>query len=89
MFSIIRRIFGLIRRELKLYRILIRDSRTPRTSRLLLAAAIAYAFSPLDLLPNVIPIIGFIDDLIIIPILVCLALRNIPKPLVLESRTRI
>lgn len=89
MFSIIRRIFGLIRRELKLYRILIKDSRTPRTSRLLLAAALAYAFSPLDLLPNVIPIIGFIDDLIIIPILVCLALRNIPKTLVLESRTRL
>ena len=89
MFSIIRRILGLIRRELKLYRILIKDSRTPRTSRLLLAAALAYAFSPLDLLPNVIPIIGFIDDLIIIPILVYLALRNIPKPLVLEGRTRI
>ena len=89
MFSIIRRILGLIRRELKLYRILIKDSRTPRTSRLLLAAALAYAFSPLDLLPNVIPIIGFIDDLIIIPILVCLDLRNIPKTLVLESRTRL
>ena len=65
MFSTVRRVFGLIRRELKLYRILMKDSRTPRTARMFLAGAVAYAFTPLDLLPNLIPVIGFVDDLII------------------------
>jgi uncharacterized membrane protein YkvA (DUF1232 family) len=54
-----------------------------------LAGAVAYAFTPLDLLPNLIPIIGFVDDLIIIPILVYFALRNIPKPLISEGRARL
>ena len=89
MFSTVRRVFGLIRRELKLYRILMKDSRTPRTARMFLAGAVAYAFTPLDLLPNLIPVIGFVDDLIIIPILVYFALRNIPKPLISEGRTRL
>ena len=89
MFSTVRRVFGLIRRELKLYRILMKDSRTPRTARMFLAGAVAYAFTPLDLLPNLIPVIGFVDDLIIIPILVYFALRNIPKPLIAEGRTRL
>ena len=89
MFSTVRRVFGLIRRELKLYRILMKDSRTPRIARMFLAGAVAYAFTPLDLLPNLIPVIGFVDDLIIIPILVYFALRNIPKPLIAEGRTRL
>ncbi|MDP7578458.1 MAG: DUF1232 domain-containing protein [SAR202 cluster bacterium] len=89
MVSTVRRVFGLIRRELKLYRILMKDSRTPRTARMFLAGAVAYAFTPLDLLPNLIPIIGFVDDLIIIPILVYFALRNIPKPLISEGRARL
>ena len=89
MVSTVRRVFGLIRRELKLYRILMKDSRTPRIARMFLAGAVAYAFTPLDLLPNLIPVIGFVDDLIIIPILVYFALRNIPKPLIAEGRTRL
>ncbi len=89
MVSTVRRVFGLIRRELKLYRILMKDSRTPRTARMFLAGAVAYAFTPLDLLPNLIPVIGFVDDLIIIPILVYFALRNIPKPLISEGRARL
>lgn len=89
MFRIVRKVFGWIQRELRLYRLLMKDSRTPRVARWFLAAAVAYALTPFDLLPNLIPIIGFVDDLIIVPVLVCLAFRNIPKTLVLESRARL
>ena len=82
-------VFGLIRRELRLCRLLMKDPRTPKLSRFLLGAAMAYAVTPLDLLPNIIPIIGFVDDLIIVPALVVLAFRYMPKSLVTEGRTRV
>ena len=82
-------VFGLIQRELRLCRLLMKDSRTPKGSRLLLGAAIVYAITPFDLLPNFIPVIGLVDDLIIIPTLVYLAFRHMPKSLVAEGRARV
>ena len=74
--------------ELKVYRLILSDSRTPRVAKVLLAVAIFYAVSPLDLIPDVIPVIGFLDDLLIIPGLVLLALKLTPKDIVEECRIK-
>ena len=65
-----------------------RDPRTPLAAKLLAAALAAYAFSPIDLIPDVIPILGLLDDLLIIPLGILLALRLIPPALMQDFRDR-
>ena len=72
------------RTELATYKAVMQDPRCPRVARWLLAGAFAYAISPIDLIPDFIPILGHLDDLIILPLLVWLALRLIPKALIDE-----
>ncbi len=61
-----------------------RDPRTPWYAKALAAAVAAYAFSPIDLIPDFIPVLGYLDDLIIVPLGISLAIRLVPKE-VLES----
>ena len=65
-----------------------RDPRTPVTAKVLAGLVAAYAFSPIDLIPDVIPVLGLLDDLIIVPIGIWVALRLIPRPLLEEYRVR-
>ena len=65
-----------------------RDGRTPKVAKVFLALAIFYAVSPIDLIPVIIPIIGFLDDIIIVPGLIILALRFVPKDVVADCRLR-
>jgi len=74
------------RHEFAVYRLVMRHPRTPRASRLLLGAALAYALSPVDLIPDFIPVIGHLDDLLVVPLLVWLALRLIPRDVIDECR---
>ena len=74
------------RHEIAVYRLVMRHPRTPRASRLLLGAAIAYALSPVDLIPDFIPVVGHLDDLLIVPLLVWLAFRLIPRDVIDECR---
>ena len=46
----------------------------------------AYALSPIDLIPDFIPVIGFLDDVLLLPLLVALAIRMIPEPVMAECR---
>lgn len=57
-------------------------------AKLLAGAVAAYAFSPIDLIPDFIPVLGLLDDLLIVPAGVWLALRLIPAPLMVEFRAR-
>ena len=61
------------------YRNLAADPRTPRISRWLLGAAVGYVLMPFDLIPDWIPLLGHLDDLVIVPLLLYLALRQIPE----------
>jgi uncharacterized membrane protein YkvA (DUF1232 family) len=63
-----------------------RDHRTPWYARLFAACVVAYAFSPLDLIPDFIPVLGYLDDLILIPLGIALALKMIPPQVMADSR---
>ena len=65
-----------------------RDPRTPWLARGMLLLVAAYAISPLDLIPDFIPVFGYLDDLIIVPAGIGLALRLIPAEVMLEARER-
>ena len=58
-----------------------RDGRTPWHAKAVAAAVAAYALSPIDLIPDFIPIIGYLDDLVIVPLGILLAVRLIPSEL--------
>lgn len=63
-----------------------RDPRTPWHARLFAACVVGYAFSPIDLIPDVIPVLGYLDDLVLVPLGVSIALRMIPPPVLAECR---
>jgi uncharacterized membrane protein YkvA (DUF1232 family) len=63
-----------------------RDPRTPWVARLFSALVVAYAFSPIDLIPDPIPVLGYLDDLILIPLGIYLAVRMIPPEVLEECR---
>lgn len=65
-----------------------RDPRVPWHARLFAAAVVAYAFSPLDLIPDPIPVLGYLDDLILVPLGIRLALAMIPAQVMAESREK-
>ncbi|MCK5829126.1 MAG: DUF1232 domain-containing protein [Methylococcales bacterium] len=63
------------------------DNRTPLLAKIVIGLVIAYALSPIDLIPDFIPVIGFLDDLILLPIGIWLAIRLIPLDLWQEYQT--
>lgn len=77
-----------IRREMKVYQLVLKDPRVPWPSKWLLGLAMGYLLSPIDLIPDFIPILGHVDDLIIVPVLLTLALKFIPKEVVDECRAK-
>ena len=77
------------KRELAYYRALLMHPQTPKLSRWLLAAAIAYFLSPIDLIPDAIPLLGQLDDLLIVPGLIYAALAFIPAHVKKECRHQV
>ncbi len=65
-----------------------RDPRVPWYARLFAACVVGYAFSPIDLIPDPIPILGYLDDLVLIPLGIKLALLMIPAEVMAESREK-
>lgn len=65
-----------------------RDSRTPLLVKCIALFAAAYAFSPIDLIPDFIPVLGLLDDLVILPLAIGFALKRIPAWLIAELRER-
>ena len=65
-----------------------RDPRTPWYARIWAALVIAYAVSPIDLIPDFVPLLGYLDDLLLIPAGVALAIRMIPVTVMQEAREK-
>ena len=63
-----------------------RDPRVPWYARVFAALVVGYAFSPIDLIPDVIPVLGYLDDLLIVPLGITLAIRMIPPHVLAECR---
>jgi uncharacterized membrane protein YkvA (DUF1232 family) len=65
-----------------------KDPRTPWYAKALAAVVVGYAFSPLDLIPDAIPVLGYLDDLILVPLGVAVALKMIPPAVMTECRVQ-
>jgi uncharacterized membrane protein YkvA (DUF1232 family) len=65
-----------------------RDPRTPLYARLFVALVVGYALSPIDLIPDPIPVLGHLDDLVLVPLGIALAVRMIPPEVLAECRER-
>jgi uncharacterized membrane protein YkvA (DUF1232 family) len=72
--------------EFSVYRAAIRHPETPRMARWLMLAGVAYALSPIDLIPDFIPGIGYLDDVVIVPLLMYLGWRLVPERVKRECR---
>ncbi|GBD39948.1 hypothetical protein HRbin37_02234 [bacterium HR37] len=73
-----------LRKNVGFLRALYKDHRIPRISRWLLWLAMAYLVLPFDLIPDFIPVLGHIDDVVVVPLLIGLALVMVPKEVYLE-----
>lgn len=82
-------IAGTVKKELAVYRLVSKHPQTPILAKILLALAIGYLLLPFDLIPDFIPVLGQLDDLVIIPLLIYLALLVTPKSVVSNCREAI
>jgi uncharacterized membrane protein YkvA (DUF1232 family) len=65
-----------------------KDPRAPWYARLFAACVVGYAFSPIDLVPDPIPVLGYLDDLVLVPLGIALALKMIPPEVMAECREK-
>ena len=66
----------------------VRDPRTPWYAKLLVAGIVVYACSPIDLIPDFVPVLGYLDDLVLLPLGIAWVLRFIPPAVLVECRAR-
>lgn len=86
MFARLKTWAGALKRDVIALWIAARERRTPWLAKATAAVVAAYALSPIDLIPDFIPILGLLDDLILVPLGIAMALRLIPPPLMAEFR---
>jgi uncharacterized membrane protein YkvA (DUF1232 family) len=65
-----------------------KDKRTPIVAKVVSVVVVAYALSPIDLIPDFIPVLGYLDDLIILPLGIYLALKLIPDEVIYDSKAK-
>ena len=78
-----------LKQEFEVYRLVLKHPQTPWVAKVFLGLAIGYLLLPFDLIPDFIPVLGQLDDLIIIPILVYVALLFIPKVVIQSCREQV
>jgi uncharacterized membrane protein YkvA (DUF1232 family) len=78
-----------LKRELRVYRLVLEDKRTPHLAKILLGLAVGYTLLPFDLIPDFIPVIGHLDDVLIVPALVIAGLRLVPLEVVAACRAQV
>lgn len=78
-----------IKKQISLYKLLMKDHRTPFMPKILLALAIGYILLPFDIIPDFIPVLGQLDDIIIVSLLIYIAMKLIPKELIEEYKLQL
>ncbi|MDD1371092.1 YkvA family protein, partial [Bacillus sp. MHSD17] len=78
-----------LKKQLLVLYLAYRDERVPWYAKLFTMLVVAYAFSPIDLIPDFIPILGYLDDLILVPLGVYLALKLIPKEVLEDCKRKV
>ncbi|MGE3073912.1 MAG: YkvA family protein [Dehalococcoidia bacterium] len=77
-----------VKREVHVLVLAARDERTPWYAKLMAVSVAAYALSPIDLIPDVIPVLGYLDDLLLVPAGMVLTLRLVPPKVIADARER-
>jgi uncharacterized membrane protein YkvA (DUF1232 family) len=78
----------LLKQDLLMLWFATKNSKTPWTPKLICIFIVTYALSPIDLILDFIPILGYVDDLILLPMLIWIAIRLIPNKIIRESRVK-
>jgi uncharacterized membrane protein YkvA (DUF1232 family) len=86
MLSQLKTVAAQLKQEFEVYRLVLKHPETPMVAKFFLGLAIGYVLMPFDLIPDFIPLIGQLDDIVIVPLLVYIAIKIIPDGLVSECR---
>ena len=78
-----------LRSEAQVLMLAYKDKRTPVSAKILVAVTVGYLLSPIDLMPDFIPFLGLLDDLLIVPALIALSIKFIPEPVLSDARERL
>ena len=78
-----------LKKQLLVLYLAYRDERVPWYAKLFTMLVVAYAFSPIDLIPDFIPILGYLDDIILVPLGISLALKLIPKEVLEDCKKKV
>ncbi|GAB2548981.1 YkvA family protein [Rufibacter soli] len=78
-----------LKADIKALALALGDARVPFLAKLVASITVAYALSPIDLIPDFIPILGYLDDLLLLPLGIWLSIKLIPPPLLEEFRQRV
>ncbi|SKA00582.1 Protein of unknown function [Anaerorhabdus furcosa] len=77
-----------LRKDVELVFVILKDSNTPLYTKVLAYVTIGYALSPIDLVPDFIPFFGYLDDLLVLPLLVYLTIKSVPKTVLEECKKK-
>ncbi len=75
-----------IKKDIPALFLALKDKETPKFAKILAGITVAYALSPIDLIPDFIPVLGYLDDVILLPVLVALTIKFIPKDIIKKKR---
>lgn len=78
-----------LKTEIAVLGVVYRDPRTPWYAKVLIALVVAYSLSPIDLIPDFIPVLGYLDDLILIPLGITLAIKLVPPEIFKEAHATV
>ena len=77
-----------LKRDVPAVFLALKDRETPLLAKITAAVTVAYALSPIDLIPDFIPVLGYLDDVLLLPALIALTIRLIPKEVWKRRRRR-
>ncbi|HEX3008582.1 MAG TPA: YkvA family protein [Bacteroidales bacterium] len=79
---------NILKKEVIAIYLSMRDRRTPLLAKIMIVLTISYAFSPIDIIPDFIPVLGYLDDLIILPFMIAICIKLIPADVLAENRVK-